>query len=43
LRELGERKRAEANKAEERFVEMLREDSSIKEGDNWMEVSYHLR
>lgn len=39
LRELGERKRAEASKAEERFREMLQGDKTIKEGDKWVEVS----
>ncbi|KAK4702407.1 transcription elongation regulator 1, partial [Phenoliferia sp. Uapishka_3] len=38
LRELGERKRAEATKAEERFVEMLKSDSTIKQGDKWADV-----
>ena len=40
LRELGERKRAEAQKAEERFVEMLKADSLIKEGDKWADVRF---
>ena len=43
LRELGERKRAEAQKAEERFVEMLKADALIKEGDKWTDVRcFHL-
>lgn len=40
LRELGERKRAEAQKAEERFAQMLREDAGIKAGDKWAEVRF---
>jgi len=39
LRELGERKRAEAEKAEKRFVEMLGEDKEIKTGNKWADVS----
>ncbi|CEQ43132.1 SPOSA6832_05033 [Sporobolomyces salmonicolor] len=38
LRELGERKRAEAERAEREFGEMLRGDETIKEGDKWVEV-----
>lgn len=43
LRELGERKRAEAEKAEQRFVEMLKADKDIKEGDKWAEVIHDHR
>ncbi|KAG0660642.1 hypothetical protein C6P46_004505 [Rhodotorula mucilaginosa] len=38
LRELGERKRAEAERAEREFGEMLRLDGQIKSGDKWAEV-----
>ncbi|GAA5873908.1 hypothetical protein JCM1840_000224 [Sporobolomyces johnsonii] len=38
LRELGERKRAEAERADREFAEMLRSDEAIKEGDKWVEV-----
>lgn len=39
MRELGERKRVEAKKAEARFGEMLREDKEIVEGNVWSTVS----
>ncbi len=39
LRELGEKKRAEAEKAEKRFAEMLSEDKQIIPGDKWADVS----
>ncbi|GAA5990836.1 hypothetical protein JCM10908_000039 [Rhodotorula pacifica] len=38
LRELGERKRAMAERAEKEFGEMLGEDEEIKRGDKWSEV-----
>lgn len=38
LRELGEGKRAEAEKAEQRFFAMLREDRAIWSGDEWAQV-----
>lgn len=38
LRELGERKRGEAKLGEERFSQMLREDSRIVAGDTWSKV-----
>ncbi|KAI5475112.1 transcription elongation regulator 1 [Pseudohyphozyma bogoriensis] len=38
LRELGEKKRVEAEKAEERFKEMLRGDEKIRSGDKWADV-----
>ncbi|GAA6013926.1 hypothetical protein JCM10207_000168 [Rhodosporidiobolus poonsookiae] len=38
LRELGEQKRAAAEKAEREFKEMLQEDGEVKQGDQWAEV-----
>ncbi|GAA5882252.1 hypothetical protein JCM3774_004064 [Rhodotorula dairenensis] len=38
LRELGERKRAAAEKAENEFKEMLAADREIRTGDKWSEV-----
>ncbi|SCZ93800.1 BZ3500_MvSof-1268-A1-R1_Chr6-3g08893 [Microbotryum saponariae] len=38
LRDLGEKKRADANKAEQAFREMLGEDATIKLSDQWTEV-----
>ena len=38
LRELGERKRAEAERAEKEFREMLQADGQIRSGDKWTEV-----
>lgn len=38
LRELGERKRAEAERAEREFREMLQADGQIGRGDKWAEV-----
>ncbi|SGZ28696.1 BQ5605_C027g10412 [Microbotryum silenes-dioicae] len=38
LRDLGEKKRADANKAEKAFKEMLGEDATIKSSDQWSEV-----
>ncbi|BGO91097.1 hypothetical protein NBRC10512_005811 [Rhodotorula toruloides] len=38
LRELGERKREAAEKAEREFREMLSEDRQIKPGDKWADV-----
>jgi transcription elongation regulator 1 len=43
LRELGERKRAEAERAEREFGEMLRLDGQIKSGDKWAEVRLHRK
>lgn len=40
LRELGERKREAAEKAEKEFAEMLREDTEIRAGDKWADVRY---
>lgn len=39
LRDLGEKKREAAEKAEREFKEMLNEDTEIEEGDKWVEVS----
>lgn len=39
LRELGEKKRVEAEKAEAKFEEMLSEDGLITSGDQWADVS----
>jgi len=38
LRDLGERKREAAEKAEREFGEMLREDGEIRPGDKWADV-----
>ncbi|GAA5912393.1 uncharacterized protein JCM6883_005654 [Sporobolomyces salmoneus] len=38
LRDLGEKKREAAEKAEREFKEMLTEDGEIKEGDKWADV-----
>ncbi|BGP47585.1 hypothetical protein JCM10450v2_003448 [Rhodotorula kratochvilovae] len=38
LRELGERKREAAERAEREFGEMLREDGEIRVGDKWADV-----
>lgn len=38
LRELGERKREAAEKAEKEFAEMLKEDEEIRAGDKWADV-----
>ncbi|GAA6056664.1 hypothetical protein JCM3770_006335 [Rhodotorula araucariae] len=38
LRELGERKREAAERADREFGEMLREDGEIRAGDKWAEV-----
>ncbi|KAK4055973.1 hypothetical protein OIO90_002966 [Microbotryomycetes sp. JL221] len=38
LRELGEHKRAQAILAEEKFVDMLKEDNGIRRGDKWSDV-----
>lgn len=38
LRELGERKRADAERAERNFVDMLREDTAVRKGDKWADV-----
>ncbi|GAA6017121.1 hypothetical protein JCM11491_003267 [Sporobolomyces phaffii] len=38
LRDLGEQKRAAAEKAEKEFKDMLSEDDEIKAGDKWAEV-----
>ncbi|SCV67476.1 BQ2448_5087 [Microbotryum intermedium] len=38
LRELGEKKRADANRAESAFREMLSADTTIKPSDQWSEV-----
>ncbi|GAA5965583.1 hypothetical protein JCM3765_004742 [Sporobolomyces pararoseus] len=38
LRDLGEKKREAAEKAEREFKEMLNQDLEIKEGDKWVDV-----
>ncbi|GAA5834689.1 hypothetical protein JCM11251_003633 [Rhodosporidiobolus azoricus] len=38
LRELGEKKRAQAEKAEKEFKEMLVDDREIRQGDKWADV-----
>ncbi|BGP15676.1 hypothetical protein JCM10213v2_003665 [Rhodosporidiobolus nylandii] len=38
LRELGEQKRAAAEKADREFKEMLAEDAEIRQGDKWADV-----
>lgn len=39
LRDLGEKKRLAAEKAEKEFGEMLNQDLEIKAGDKWIDVS----
>lgn len=39
LKDLGEKKREAAEKADKEFKEMLNEDTDIREGDKWADVS----
>ena len=40
LRDLGEKKREAAEKADKEFKEMLSEDSAFRPGDSWTDVSW---